>query len=53
MSRSRSLRERAANTGKRKIYLKKMNEGSVAKQKINHALIAKVGGQLELCSFFA
>jgi hypothetical protein len=30
-----------------------MNEGSVTKQKLNHILTAKVGGQAEVCRFFA
>jgi hypothetical protein len=30
-----------------------MNEGSVTKQKLNHTLTAKVGGQAEVCRFSA
>lgn len=30
-----------------------MNEGSVIKQEIDHRMIAKIGGQLEVCGFSA
>jgi hypothetical protein len=30
-----------------------MNEGSVIEQKLNHLMIAKVGGQIEVCGFSA
>jgi hypothetical protein len=52
MNESKPL-ERATNTGKRKSYFKTMNEGSVIKQKINHSITAKIGGQAEVCRFFA
>jgi hypothetical protein len=53
MSQSRSDDERLILEKKRKRYLKKMNEGSVTKQKLNHSMSAKVGGRLEVCGFSA
>jgi hypothetical protein len=52
MSRSRS-KARATNTGKRKRYVKTMNEESVVKQKVNNSITAKVGGQAKVCHFSA
>ncbi len=52
MSRSRS-KARATNTGKRKSYIKTMNEGSVIKQKLNYTITAKAGRQVEVRRFSA
>jgi len=52
MSRSRSLNERLILESKENNF-KKMNEGSVIKQKLNHSMTAKVGGQIEVCGFSA